>query len=57
MVLSGDEMIDLPVSFPPGEEGFNLPSQREDKGDLFGGQIGAISGHPVGFVIENNIIK
>jgi hypothetical protein len=32
--VSGDEMIPIEVSFPPGEDGFNLPAQREDEGDL-----------------------
>ena len=33
------EMIDLEVLFPPGEEGFNLPSERENEGDLPCGQV------------------
>ena len=37
--VSGDEMIDLEVLFPPGEEGFNLPSERENEGDLPCGQV------------------
>ncbi len=37
--VSGDEMIDLEVLFPPGEEGFNLPSERENEGDLSCGEV------------------
>ena len=33
------EMIDFEVLFPPGEEGFNLPSKRENEGDLSCGQV------------------
>ena len=49
MVIAREEMVDLQMSFPPGEEGFNFPPQRKDEGDLIGGQIGAIGSNPVDF--------
>ena len=47
--ISGQEMIHIQMPFPPGEEGFDLPSQGENGGDLFGRQIGSIGGYPVNF--------
>ena len=47
--ISGQEMIHIQMPFPPGEEGFDLPSQGEHEGDLFGRQIGSIGGNPVDF--------
>ena len=47
--VSGDEMIDLEVLFPPGEEGFNLPSKRENEGDLLCGQVLSVGSDPVCF--------
>ena len=45
--VSGDEMIDLEVLFPLGEEGFNLPSERENEGDLPCGQVLSVGSDPV----------
>ena len=47
--VSGDEMIDFEVLFPPGEEDFNLPSERENEGDLLCGQILSVGSDPVFF--------
>ena len=45
-------MIDLEVSLPPAKEGFDLPAQLVDQGDLFGGQVKAAGGNPVGCAID-----
>ena len=45
-------MIDLEVPLPPGKEGFDLPAQLVDQGDLFGGQVKAAGGNPVGCAID-----
>ncbi len=47
--VSGDEMIDFEVLFPPGEEGFNLPSERENEGDLLCRQVLSVGSDPVSF--------
>ena len=49
VVVSGDEMIDLEVLFPPGEKGFHLPSERKNEGDLPCRQIFSVGGDEVGF--------
>ena len=49
VLVSGDEMIDFEMPFPPGEEGFNLPPQREDEGDLLSREIRSVGCDPVGF--------
>ncbi len=43
------EMIDFEVLFPPGEEGFNLPSKRENEGDLSCGEVLSVGSDPVCF--------
>ena len=47
--ISGDKVIDLQMFFPPGEERFNLPSQRINKGDLFSRQVLPISSDQIDF--------
>lgn len=47
--VSGDQVIDFEVLFPPGEKGFNLPTQRINEGDLFGRKIRSIRRDPVSF--------
>ena len=42
-------MVDLQMSFPPGEKGFHGPPQGEDQGDLLGGQVLSIGSNPIGF--------
>ena len=49
MWISGDKMVDLQMTFPPGKKEFNFPSQGKNEGDLFGGQVGSIGGHPIDF--------
>jgi hypothetical protein len=44
---SGDEVIDLEVLFPPAEEIFDLPSEFINQGEVFGGKVKAIGGHPI----------
>ena len=45
-------MIDLEVPLPPGKEGFDLPAQLVDQGDLFSGQVKAAGGNPVECTID-----
>ena len=47
MWISGKEMVDVQMPFPPSEKGFDFPAQSENEGDLFGRQIGSIAGDPV----------
>ena len=47
--ISGQEMIHVQMPFPPGEKGFDFPSQGENEADLLGRQIGSIGGYPVNF--------
>ena len=39
-------MVDFEVPLPPAKEGFDLPMQLVDQGDLFGGQVKTAGGNP-----------
>ena len=45
-------MIDLEVPLPPGKERFYVPTKLVDQGDLFGCEIKATGGNPVGFASD-----
>ena len=40
------------MPFPPGKESLYLPAQLVDQRDLFGGEIKAAGGHPIGFAFD-----
>ena len=44
---SGDQMIDLQVTLPPGKKAFDFPSKLIRVSDLLGSQIPAVCGDPV----------
>ncbi len=52
MAASRNEVVDLEVPLPPGKERFYVPTQLVDQGDLFGGEIKAIGGNPVGLASD-----
>lgn len=44
---AGQAVIQLEVLFPPAEEFLDFPAGLVDQGDLFGGQITPVGGHPI----------
>ena len=46
---SGDQVVNLQVSFPPCEELFDFPSELIYFGNLLGCQIPSIGGNPILF--------
>jgi len=42
-------VIKVEMPFPPSEEGFDIPSEEIDFGDLLGGKVETVGGDPEGF--------
>lgn len=40
------------MPFPPGKEGFDLPTQLVDLGDLFDSEIKTVGANPIGFALD-----
>lgn len=52
MAASGNKVIHLEVPLPPGKEALYLPAQLVYLGDLFGSEVEATGGSPVGFTLN-----
>ena len=52
MAASGNKVIHLEVPLPPGKEALYLPAQLVYLGDLFGSEVEATGGSPVGITLN-----
>ncbi len=52
MFTSGNKVIDFEMSFPPGEEVFDVPSEFIYDSDLFSSEVETVGSDPIFYIVN-----